>query len=90
MVWKLAGVAVAAAAIAAAPIAAAQPNSNGTSHANDQAQTRGISVAGVAGSGPSAVLGAIQSFAPSAAQSGLSTALSHVPTPTTTTVAPTP
>lgn len=93
MIWKLAGAALAAASIAAASIAvaAAQPNANGSDNANDNAQKRGISVAGVAGNGPSGVLGAIQGFAPTAAQNGLSTALSHVPTPTTTTVAaPTP
>jgi hypothetical protein len=84
---------LAAASIAAASIAvaAAQPNENGSANANDNAKERGISVAGVAGNGPRPVLGAIQRFAPDAAQKGLSTALTHLPTPTTTTVAaPTP
>jgi hypothetical protein len=70
------------------PIANADPNSNATEHANSHAQERGQAVAGVAGDGPAAVIGAIQGFnnAP-----GLNTALSHVPTTTPMpTTAPTP
>jgi hypothetical protein len=77
----IAGGALAAAAIAAAPIAGAAPNENGVDHANDNAQTRGISVAGATGDGPSGVLEAIQEFAPDAAQDGLENALEHVPAP---------
>jgi hypothetical protein len=90
LIWKLAGVALSAASIAAASIAiaTAQPNENGSANANEHAQNApGIGVAGVAGNGPRPVLGAIKGFAPDAAQNGLSTALSHVPT---TTPVPTP
>ena len=82
------GASAAAAAIIVGPIANADPNSNATDHANSHAQDRGQAVAGVAGDGPAAVIGAIQGFRPDVP--GLSTALSHVPTPTTTTAAPTP
>ena len=92
MIWKLAGAALAAASIVAGSIAvaAAQPNDNGSANANEHAQERGIGVAGVAGNGPRPVLGAIQGFAPDAAQNGLSTALSHVPTTTPVPTPPTP
>jgi hypothetical protein len=71
------------------PVANADPNSNATDHVpNEHAQDRGLSVAGVAGDGPAAVIGAIQGFPNDVP--GLKTALSHVPTPSTTTEAATP
>jgi len=93
MIKKLAAATGVAASLAAVSIAIAQaaPNSHGTDNANDHAQERGISVAGVAGNGPAAVIGAVQGFAPEAAQNGLANAASHVPTaPTTTTEAAAP
>jgi hypothetical protein len=93
MIKTLAAATGIAASLAAVSIAIAQaaPNSHGTDNANDHAQERGISVAGVAGSGPAAVIGAVQGFAPEAAQNGLANAASHVPAaPTTSTEAPTP
>ena len=86
-VAAVAGAAAAAAAIIIGPIANADPNSNATEHTttNEHAQ-RGLTVAGVAGDGPAAVIGAIQSNRPAP---GLQTALSHVPTPSTSTVAAT-
>jgi hypothetical protein len=71
---KLITILFAAAALILAPTAGADPNQNALDHANDNAQTRGITVAGVAGDGPGAVLGAIQVFAPDAAQDGLARA----------------
>ena len=87
MIKKLAAAAGIAAGLAAVSIAIAQaaPNSHGTDNANDHAQERGISVAGVAGGGPAGVIGAIQGFAPDAAQKGLANAASHVPAAPTTT-----
>ena len=88
MIKKLAAATGIAAGLAAISISIAQaaPNSHGTDNANDHAQDRGISVAGVAGSGPAAVIGAVQGFAPDAAQTGLENAASHVPAaPATTT-----
>jgi hypothetical protein len=81
------GAAAAGAAVIIGPVANADPNLNATQHANGHAQERGQAVAGVAGDGPAAVIGAIQGFnnAP-----GLNTALTHVPTTTTAPVAPTP
>jgi hypothetical protein len=61
-------------ALVFAPMAAAAPNENATNHAPDQAQSRGLSVAGVAGDGPGPVLDAITGFAPDAAQAGLAKA----------------
>jgi hypothetical protein len=75
----LAAAAAAAAAVASSPMAAAAPNANGTEHANPNAP--GISVASVAGTGPSTVLTAVQGIAPAQAQTGLATAVSHLPTP---------
>ena len=71
------------AAIIIGSVANADPNSNAT----DEHAQRGLTVAGVAGDGPAAVIGAIQSNRPAP---GLQTALSHVPTPSTSTVAATP
>jgi hypothetical protein len=85
MKWKLAGVAAIAAAIMSAPVAAAAPNVNGSDNANENAQTRGISVASVAETGASAVVTAIQVFAPDAAQPGLGIAQSHLPLSTVST-----
>jgi hypothetical protein len=93
MIKKLAAASGVAAGLVAVSISIAQaaPNSHGTENANDHAQDRGISVAGVAGNGPAAVIGAVQGFAPDAAQNGLANAASHVPAaPTTTTEAPAP
>lgn len=89
-VAAVAGAAAAAAAIIIGPIANADPNSNATEHANSHAQDRGLSVSGVAGDGPAAVIGVIQSGRPDVP--GLAKALSHVPAPMTTptTVTPTP
>ena len=93
MIKRLAAASGVAAGLVAVSISIAQaaPNSHGTENANDHAQDRGISVAGVAGNGPAAVIGAVQGFAPDAAQNGLANAASHVPAaPTTTTAAPAP
>jgi hypothetical protein len=90
-VSNLSGAAAAAAATIIGPIANADPNPNAIDHANSHAQDRSHTVAGVAGDGPGAAIGAIQGFRPDVR--GLSTALSHVPPPTMTTpttVAPTP
>lgn len=87
-VGAVVGAAAAVAAIIIGPVANADPNSNATDHATNEHAQRGLSVAGVAGDGPAAVIGAIQSGRPDVP--GLKTALSHVPTPTTTTVAATP
>ena len=70
------------AAIIIGSVANADPNSNAT----DEHAQRGLTVAGVAGDGPAAVIGAIQSNRPAP---GLQTALTHVPTPSTTTEAAT-
>ena len=83
-----AGAAAAAAAIIIGPIANAEPNENANEHATNEHAEDGRSVAGVAGDGPAAVIGAIQSNRPDVP--GLKTALIHVPTPSTTTVAATP
>lgn len=83
----VAGAAAAVAAIIIGPVANADPNSNATDHATNEHAQRGLTVVGVAGDGPAAVIGAIQSNRPAP---GLQTALSHVPTPSTTTVAATP
>ncbi|MCV7152828.1 hypothetical protein [Mycolicibacterium pyrenivorans] len=84
-----AAAAAAVGAIFAAPMAAAAPNENGTSHADERAQT-GLSraaagganggqgsggVAGAAGNGPGPVLSAVQVSAPSQAQDGLGEAI---------------
>ena len=93
MIKKLAAATGIAAGLAAVTISIAQaaPNTHATDNANDHAQERGLSVAGVAGGGPAAVIGAVQGFAPDAAQNGLANAASHVPAaPTTTTEVATP
>jgi hypothetical protein len=90
MIKKVAAATGVAAGLAAVSIAIAQaaPNTHAADNANDNAQQRGISVAGVAGSGPAAVIGAVQGFAKGG---GLSNAASHVPVaPTTTTEAAAP
>jgi hypothetical protein len=86
-VISAAAAAVGAAAILLAPLAQAAPNSNGVEHANDNAQTRGISVASAAGGGggntisdaagdgAGPVLSAVKAVAPDAAQPGLDKAL---------------
>ena len=86
-VAAVAGAAATVAAIIIGPVANADPNSNATDHATNEHAQRGLTVVGVAGDGPAAVIGAIQSNRPAP---GLQTALSHVPTPSTTTVAATP
>jgi hypothetical protein len=83
MIKKLAAATGIAAGLAAVSIGIAQgaPNTHATDNANDNAQQRGLSVAGVAGSGPAAVIGAVQGFANGG---GLTNAASHVPTTTET------
>jgi hypothetical protein len=78
--WKLAGVALAAAAIATAPVAGAAPNSN-SDGANQHAHDNGLNVAGATGNGPSGVLSAVQGITPGQAQTGLGIAAGHVPAP---------
>ena len=78
--WKLAGVALAAAAIATAPVAGAAPNSHATDNANQHARDRGLTVAGSTGD-PSGVLSAVQGVTPDDAQTGLEIAAGHVPAP---------
>ena len=84
MIKKLAAATGVAAGLAAISISIAQaaPNTHATDNANDHAQGRGLSVAGVARSGPAAVIGAVQGFAPDAAQGGLAHAASNVATTT--------
>ena len=77
-VAAVAGAASAVAAIIIGPVANADPNSNAADHATNEHAQRGLTVAGVAGDGPAAVIGAIPSNRPAP---GLQTALSHVPTP---------
>jgi hypothetical protein len=57
-----------------APMAGAAPNQHAVDNANDNAQTRGLSVAAVAGDGAAAVLDAVAASAPDAAQTGLARA----------------
>ena len=87
MIKKIAAAVGAAASLAAVSIAIAQaaPNENATGHANDNAQQRGLSVAGVAGDGPAAVIGAVSGFAKGG---GLATASAHLPTTTTEEASP--
>jgi hypothetical protein len=89
MIKKLAAATGIAAGLAAVSIGIAQgaPNTHATDNANDNAQQRGLSVAGVAGSGPAAVIGAVQGFAKGG---GLANAASHVPAAPTTTETPAP
>jgi hypothetical protein len=57
-----------------APMATAAPNEHAVNNANDNAQSRGLSRASVAGDGPAAVLSAVAASAPDAAQTGLARA----------------
>lgn len=85
-----AGAALAAAAIVSAPIAAALPNPGGGSNsggqnANENAQSRGITIKDITVTKPvdtssTKILQAIPAFAPNQAGPGLANALSHLPT----------